>query len=268
MLPPRGPSGSKGADQSLPMVPVAIRKDAALIPDGKLPKAAESPKKRALAELRRRIESNGNGDGRLPPERELASMLKVGRRAVRDALGLLEQEGIIWRRQGQGTFSGSQPLVNEREVSELAHRVNPLEILEARLSIEPMLARLSAMRASQADIDTMERIAERAATAKNARDYEQADAAFHRKIAECAGNAMFRAMFEMIIRVREKADWQRVRQYYFRHDGARRSYEEHRVVIRAIVERDPAGAAAAMQDHLRKVSASLLGIDSPLGPPG
>jgi DNA-binding FadR family transcriptional regulator len=223
---------------------------------------------RALNELRRRIESNQDDGGRLPPERELASMLKVGRRAVREALGTLEQEGIIWRRQGQGTFAGARPLVNEREVSELAHRVNPLEIVEARLSIEPMLARLSAMRASQADIEAMERIAERAATAKNASDYVNADAGFHRKIAECAGNAMFRAMFEMIIKVREKADWQRVRQYYFRHDGARRSYEEHRVIIQAIIERDPAGAAAAMQDHLRKVSASFLGMDAPVGPQG
>ena len=75
---------------------------------------------------------------------------------------------------------------------------------------------------------------------------------------------MFRAMFDMILRVREKADWTRVRQYYFRHDGARRSYEEHRVIIDAIGERDPQAAAAAMQDHLRKVSASLLDADLPL----
>src|SRR5207248_7856708 len=104
----------------------------------------------------------------------------------------------------------------------------------------------------------------KARAARNARDYGQADAGFHRKIAECAGNAMFRAMFEMILRVREKVDWERLRQYYFRHDGARRSYEEHSVIIDAIRERDPQAAAAAMQDHLRKVSASLLGADAPL----
>jgi DNA-binding FadR family transcriptional regulator len=129
------------------------------------------------------------------------------------------------------------------------------------------LARLAAMRASLSDIEAMRRIAEKARTARNARDYGQADAAFHRKIAECAGNAMFRAMFEMVIRVREKVDWQRIRQYYFRHDGARRSFEEHKVVIEAIAEREPAAAATAMQDHLRKVSASLLGAVSPLEEP-
>jgi DNA-binding FadR family transcriptional regulator len=225
--------------------------------------ASDSPKDRALRALRKSIEGMNGDSARLPPERELASSLRVGRRAVREALSTLEEEGAIWRRQGQGTFLGAQKFVSDREVDDLARRVNPLEILEARLSIEPVLARLAAMRASRADIDAMQRIAEKAATSKNARDYEQADGAFHRKIAECAGNELFRAMFEMIIRVREKADWQRVRQYYFLHDGARRSFEEHTVVINAIIERDPPAAATAMQDHLRQVSAVLMGANLP-----
>ena len=219
------------------------------------------PKERALRELRKRLEATPDGGGRLPPERELAATLKIGRRAVREALALLELEGAVWRQQGRGTFFGHQPLVSEPEIGRLARWVNPLEILEARLSFEPTLARLAALRASQADIDDMNRIAARALAAPNARDYERADAAFHRKIAECAGNAMFLAMYEMIISVREKADWQRIRQYYFYHDGARRSYQEHKLIIDAITERKPADAAVAMQDHLQKVSQTLAGAD-------
>jgi DNA-binding FadR family transcriptional regulator len=222
---------------------------------------AVPPSDRALKALRKRLESVLGESGRLPPERELAASLKVGRRAVRDALAVLEKEGTVWRRQGRGTFYGIEPSVSEQEIGQLARRVNPLEILEARLSFEPGLARLAAMRASLADIEEMNRIALRALTAPNARDYERADAAFHRKIAECAGNAMFLAMYEMIIRVREKADWQRLRQYYFRHDGARCSYDEHKLVIDAIAEREPAAAAGAMQDHLQKVSQTLAGAD-------
>ena len=222
---------------------------------------ATPPAERALRALRKRLDSTAGDGGRLPPERELAATLKVGRRAVREALAVLEKEGTVWRQQGRGTFFGDEPLVSEPAVGRLAHRVNPLEILEARLSFEPTLARLAALRASQADIDEMKRIAARALTAPNARDYERADAAFHRKIAECAGNAMFLAMYEMIIKVREKADWQRLRQYYFYHDGARRSYDEHKVVIDAIITREPAAAAFAMQDHLQKVAQTLAGAD-------
>jgi DNA-binding FadR family transcriptional regulator len=101
----------------------------------------------------------------------------------------------------------------------------------------------------------------RALNAPNARDYERADAGFHRKIAECAGIAMFVSMYEMIIRVRQKADWQRLRQCHFHHDDARSSYDEHKAVIVAIAEREPAAAASAMQDHLQKVAQTLAGAD-------
>jgi DNA-binding FadR family transcriptional regulator len=232
----------------------------------------ESPTRRALFELRRRLDGGEYEGSRLPPERELASMLKVGRRAVREALGALEQEGLISRHQGRGTFIAPQPFISGQQTDRLAHRVNPLEVIEARLSIEPMLARRSAVRASRADIDAMRRTVDLAAAAKNVRDYEAFDAAFHRKIADCAGNALFLAMFEMIISVREKADWERVRDNYFAHGGAERSFVEHSLVLEAIIQRDPTAAEVAMRDHLDKVAASFLGGDGriasfTLGPP-
>ncbi len=220
--------------------------------------AHEASKERVLNELRKRLREKQYEDGRVPPERKLASVLSASRRAVRDALARLEGEGIVWRRQGQGTFTEAQPTGGYRDIAKLAHRVNPLEIVETRLAIEPMLAHRSALRASLADIETMKRIAERALNAKNPVDYTRADAAFHRKIAETAGNALFPAMFEMIILVREKVDWERVRRYYFRHDGARRSYDEHSVILSAIFSRDPPAAEAAMRDHLESVSAVFL----------
>ncbi len=43
-------------------------------------------------------------DGRIPPETTLAEELGVSRTTIRDALGRLEQEGVIYRKQGAGTF--------------------------------------------------------------------------------------------------------------------------------------------------------------------
>ncbi|MBK8987418.1 MAG: GntR family transcriptional regulator [Chloroflexi bacterium] len=43
-------------------------------------------------------------DGRIPSETDLAADLKVSRTTIRDALSRLENEGVIYRKQGAGTF--------------------------------------------------------------------------------------------------------------------------------------------------------------------
>ena len=58
-----------------------------------------------LTKLRQLIASGGLGaGGRIPPERTLANEMGVGRRSLRRALEILEQEGQITRHQGRGTF--------------------------------------------------------------------------------------------------------------------------------------------------------------------
>src|SRR3569833_4669111 len=60
---------------------------------------------RVFEELSQRIrDGNYPPDTRLPGEHELASMLGVSRPIVRDALSRLREQGIIYSRQGAGTF--------------------------------------------------------------------------------------------------------------------------------------------------------------------
>ena len=54
--------------------------------------------------IKQRIFDNEFADGKIPPELQLAQELNVSRNTVRDALSRLEIEGIIFRRQGAGTF--------------------------------------------------------------------------------------------------------------------------------------------------------------------
>lgn len=61
----------------------------------------------ALEQLRGLIHQHESTPGiPLPTERELSDTLGVGRREVRRALDVLEEEGRIWRKQGKGTFIG------------------------------------------------------------------------------------------------------------------------------------------------------------------
>jgi GntR family transcriptional regulator len=67
-------------------------------------KRAPSLTEQVKAHLKQRILNAEFEDGRLPSEFDLATELNVGRSTIREALSRLESEGIIFRRQGAGTF--------------------------------------------------------------------------------------------------------------------------------------------------------------------
>ncbi len=65
-----------------------------------------------------RIESGELKPGqRLPPERELSETLQVNRMTLRNALHVLEMQGLLVRQQGAGTFVGEPKI--ERQASQL-----------------------------------------------------------------------------------------------------------------------------------------------------
>ncbi|MDI4234165.1 GntR family transcriptional regulator [Bradyrhizobium sp. Arg237L] len=89
---------------------------------------------------------------RLPPERELASMLGLSRGKLREALRQLESEGVIWRHVGIGTYVGSRPASIHSSQEALSTSTTLAEILEARLSVEPIVARFAAVRAQPGEV--------------------------------------------------------------------------------------------------------------------
>src|SRR5262249_8011209 len=96
-----------------------------------------------LSRLRRLVDDSGTGaDGRIPPGRELASTLGIGRRSLRRALGVLESEGRISRHQGRGTFVREPGEPTGLPIDHILEHTNPLEVMEVRLAIEPLTARL------------------------------------------------------------------------------------------------------------------------------
>ena len=92
-------------------------------------------------------------DGRLPPERELAETLDIGRTVLRKALATLQGEGVVWRHVGKGTFMGERPIDNISDINALVLRTNPTEVMAARLAFEPEIARLAAANATGAQIN-------------------------------------------------------------------------------------------------------------------
>lgn len=220
-----------------------------------------------LLKLRSMIDGREFGaDGRLPPERELAVRLGVGRRTLRQALEVLEAEGRVWRRQGQGTFC-ERPPVRPARFGNMGNRTNPEEVMEVRLRIEPALANLAALRATGEDINRLETFAMRTAAAADADAYELWDGTFHRKIAEVADNALFLALFDAVNAVRQETSWGSLREAA-RSDQRQALYaEQHHRIVEAIAARDGAAAERAMREHLKAVEASLLLVASGMASP-
>lgn len=207
----------------------------------------------ALEKLRQLVQQlDATPERPLPTERELAERFAVGRREIRRALDVLEEEGRIWRKQGKGTFVGPAAPVQPLVLQDLPQQSNLLEVMEARLQLEPGLARMAALRASKEQIALMTRLLERMHNITPGDDdqHELWDSAFHRAIAEAAGNRLMLGLFDAIDAVRRDPGWQHLR-VQARTPARLNSYDDHHArLVRCIANRQPAEAAAAMREHL------------------
>ncbi len=221
--------------------------------------AAQSSEDRSvLAVLRSMIDGQRlPSDGRLPTERELAAELGTGRRSVRRALDALEAEGLIWRRQGKGTFAGQPPDPTGALAAEIVSEVDPMVAMEARLCIEPALAELAALRATGEDVVRLRLLSQRAAHPADANAAELWDGALHRLIARIAGNRIMLTTFSLLDEVRMGEDWQ-LKRHRARTPETMALYDtQHRKIVDAIEARDGLAAAAAMKAHLLDLSNNL-----------
>ncbi|WP_297770169.1 FCD domain-containing protein [uncultured Roseovarius sp.] len=213
-----------------------------------------------LSQLRSLIEAGKlDTDGKLPTERALAARLGVGRRALRAALDALEAEGLIWRRQGKGTYLGQPPDPTGRLAAEISGDADPFSVMEARLCVEPELAALCAERATPQDIERMRMLAKRTDTAKDAEAAELWDRSLHRLIADVAGNPILLTTYALVDEMREMHHWQDEHaREYARSPMLRDLYaKQHNALVEAIAAQDAKAARRAMRQHLKHLSRSL-----------
>ncbi|MGB5557582.1 MAG: FCD domain-containing protein [Paracoccaceae bacterium] len=204
-----------------------------------------------LGRLRRLLTDGQIGtDGRLPTERQLSERLNVGRRDLRRALEVLEAEGLLWRRQGKGTFVGLPPDPTGVLAAKIAGETQVSDILEARRCIEPVLAGLCALRATPEHVARMRTIAERIRTARDPDGVELWDGALHRLIAQTADNRILLTAFALVDEIRNSPRWRAWRQRARTTDSHDVYGRHHAAIIDRIAAGDAAGAEAAMRSHL------------------
>lgn len=196
---------------------------------------------------------------KLPAERHLADAFEASRTTVRLALDQLEQERLVTRRVGSGTF------VNHRAVSELdniADSTSPLELIEARLGIEPHMTRLAVLNASNRDLEKMTEAIEQAEQAGNDPEiWTEWDTQFHLLMAEASHNRLILWLYQHINEIRSHDQWASMRDKVLTPERIAEYNRQHRALLGAIASRDVEGAAAMVTSHLHFARRQLMGME-------
>lgn len=213
------------------------------------------------AALRRELLSSRWGDGdRLPTERELGERYGLARNTVRRALQVLEDEGLIIRHVGRGTFkAGGGPAGPGSLGPGGIEGASPADVLECRLVFEPELAPLVVARASQADLDRMEECLRSADATGDVAGFEVWDAALHDAIAIATRNQAVIAVARALARVRLQAEWGQLKAQSMTAERRAKLQAEHRAIVEAFCRRDKADARTRLREHLLHVRASMFG---------
>lgn len=209
---------------------------------------------------------------RLPSERELAQRLQVSRPAVREAIGSLQNAGLVVTRHGSGTYvtepdavataAGPVPGPEATAALSVAEAApadfSPVNTLEVRLLLEPAIARMAARRARRDPL--AEQYLARMAGVKDITDPEQqalwseSDRLFHRQLAAMTGDPLLARIAEEVSRSMDQPLWKRLRDDgIYDADRIQLYVAEHRLIYEAIVTGDGDAAAFYVEGHLKRV---------------
>lgn len=193
---------------------------------------------------------------RLPNEYELAQKLGIGRSTLREAIRRLVSRNILQVRQGSGTYVSDKKGVPEDPLGLTFMGEDPhlaLDLSDIRMMLEPEICAMVVRRATEEQVTQLREYCEETVRLIEAGlDYSEADAQFHRYLAECSGNAVLPNLIPVItssitVGIRATKDEYR-----------KRTALEHRQIVDAIERRDSVGAKSSMVAHLNTSRYSLM----------
>ena len=196
---------------------------------------------------------------RLSDERSLCRRYFAGRHTVRKAMEELEGRGLVGRFVGRGSFVLDTPTPREAPAAAPSRNWTLLELTEARLLLEPAVSALAAERRTAEDLAKLARALAAITGAETWRSFKEAKYAFHRLVAEIAGNAFILEVFDRIIASRRQA-WDGYRPRPQDLASARAaSLAENQAILDAIGDEDGPRAAEAVRSSVARLLVSITG---------
>ena len=224
----------------------------------------------ALADvLREQILTGGFDEGTsLPSERDIVDETGLGRGSVREALRVLEVEGLIRTKTGRhGGAYATRPDENSltRFVSLFVRgrRVPMNALLEARTTLEPSLAYLAALNRTPADIAALNNacVAMEATTDRAA--FGRLNLAWHYSVATASHNELMVAFLTSIESAIAYGSEAHAKVFEADFDHIRRAVvRAHRSVTDAVIRGQADAAKRRMERHLYAYAETLADADS------
>jgi len=189
---------------------------------------------------------------KIPAENELKDMFGISRNSVRTALQKLIALGILCSKQGEGTF------VSELSPGMFMNALIPmlmldndgiLEILEFRKIIEIESVKLATQRATVAEIEQLEKLAEIMNTMVgdnyHAQKFAESDSYFHEMLVKCAKNSVLMKVY-MITKELLLSNQLNIQKLM----GPSLAFKYHPMILDAIKRGDQFTASELMREHI------------------
>lgn len=199
---------------------------------------------------------------KLPAERSWSAELGVSRAALREALGMLAERGLLQRRHGAGSFVSERPDERRADPWKQMLQRQPLmqaDLLEFREMLEIRCAELAAERAQAADLAHLASCHAEVTAAYQAVDRArqvQADVAFHRAIADATRNPVFTHLVGSLLELLHEHVLISLAGLQAQSPDVRQLRQQHTRLYERIAARDVAGAAQAARAHIAFVRRS------------
>jgi GntR family transcriptional repressor for pyruvate dehydrogenase complex len=194
---------------------------------------------------------------RLPAERELAELMGVSRASVREAIQMLELQGLVETVHGGGSIVRNlteQEIRKPIEILLEEDRQRVLEITEVRAFMEAWGAREAAKNRGEDDLARIRFfLQEMEKDLEKGRIRHEVDFKFHIEIAGSTHNTFFLHLMDSVHQLISYSVKFHREQLFLTRGDQETILGHHRRIFRSVEKGDPPAAEAAMAEHLRFV---------------
>ncbi|MBP2641523.1 MAG: nanR [Firmicutes bacterium] len=190
---------------------------------------------------------------KLPSERELVAQFSISRSVVREALRVLEAQGLVAIQQGKGVYvqrPGLQTVLQPVQRLLKDGSITLQNLMQARYILEPEIVKIASKMINETQLLRLEQeYHEMIKYLDYPEKYLEADKNFHSLLVSCTGNPVLVIMMCPIITMFNGF----IELLYQVPGTPQKVFTAHDTILKALRDHDPEAAAAAMRSHLQEV---------------